>query len=346
MDKTTKASSGLLKSLIYTVVAFAVPVLGYLVPGALSLIAVALVSSAFFAAAFLTKPSPLPLLAPVVSFLAVFFISGHSGFDAAAYTVYLPVGTAMAFCLLKGFDRARTVAVSSVALVSFVGVLGIAAVILLKGTFNAEAIKECFDIFWGSVADTVRTVLYDAKETVVNAYILSGQTPDYYEVIFSDAYIETFIAALKIIVIPTFIFVCEAVVFLSTAICRKLLTLEKAYKEFFAKNNGWLYIAGKSTALVYIIVWFISVVGGDELTIPEYVTFTTVSAAISGGLAVVGCRVVKNWLKNNRGGSFMMLFLLVALFMFFGGFSVAVKLVVVIGLIATLTAKASKGAKA
>ena len=51
MDKTTKASSGLLKSLIYTVVAFAVPVLGYLVPGALSLIAVALVSSAFFAVA-------------------------------------------------------------------------------------------------------------------------------------------------------------------------------------------------------------------------------------------------------------------------------------------------------
>lgn len=346
MHKTTKASSGWLKSIIYTVAAFAVPALGSLAPGAMSLIAVILVSSALFAAAFLTRPSPVPLLAPALSFIAVFFISGNNGFEAAAYTLYLPVGTAMAFCLLKGFERARTVAVSTVTLVGFFGIFCVALVIFLKGELSIAAIKDCFELYWGSVADVMRAVLNNAKETMVAGLVQSGQPTDYYEAVFSEAYIEVFIAAIKIIIIPIFVFCCEAVVFASTAICKRILSFEKTYKEFFAKNNGWLYVASKATAFVYIIVWFISAVGGNELTIPEYVTFTTVSVAISGGLAIVGCRVVKKWLSKKRSGSFMMLFLLAAMFLFFGGLSIAVKFIVVIGLVASLTAKASKEAKA
>lgn len=345
-DSEKKASSGWLRSIIYTVLAFGVAVLSYLVPDILVMMLVAVFSAGAFTVAFLSRPSPLPLLAPAASFVAVFFLSGGNGFAAAACTLYLPLGTVMTFCILKGYERSKTVLVSAVLLAVFAVVFLIAGVIFVKGSFNARTLKECFELFWESFRALVTDVLNAAKDTLKNVYAQSGLSPDYYDAMFGEAYIDVFLTAIKLTVIPIFVFTCELVAFFSTVIVRLLLNVHDMCGEFFKKTNGWLYVASKPTAIVFIIVWFISAVGGEELTVVEYVTCSTVTMAISGGLGLMGLRSVKQWFIKNRGNSFVMIFLLLALFVFFGGLSLALRLIVIIGLVATLTAKAPKEAKA
>ncbi len=286
--------------------------------------------SAFYASTLVISKSLISHLAPLLSGLAVFAVTGMWGY-AIVFAFYALVGTVLSVCVKKEYSRSKSVFCLAITIASSIAVCYVFFFAMTADSFSVTELGNSLKTGINSFIDKTVSTFIENFKLQADA---SGFKFDIVE------FTKSFSSMLYSMSFGIVAFVINFASYISTWIFKltqKGIESDKI-KRVFGKNE-WSFVLSKVSAVVFIVTLLLIAIGGDTLTRPQNVAFYAVFIAISGGVFIMAFNKLRNSVRNT--GSYLFPVMLVILAIFFDMY-IAWLIIFGIGLYAALSYKDKK----